>query len=178
MARWARENGIRRSLGDEDGDSKVTSDTATRATFGGSLSRPSGADSVLRSCPGAEAPGYYQSPLWGSEYDAYGPAEAVPFQNQFKMRHYSYSSVVVQFHDGADEILNHQGHEGSRRLLASDSSFVCLGGLGGSRFRKLHHYLPYAGLCFPNRRRIVVDENCCVVVSGLSKHTSGRKPTF
>jgi tRNA threonylcarbamoyladenosine biosynthesis protein TsaE len=27
---------------------------------------------------------------------------------------------VVQFHDGADEILNHQGHEGSRRLLASD----------------------------------------------------------
>ena len=139
IARWARENGIRRSLGDEDGDSKVTSDTATRATFGGSLSRPSGADSVLRSCPGAEAPGYYQSP---------------------------------------DEILNHQGHEGSRRLLASDSSFVCLGGLGGSRFRKLHHYLPYAGLCFPNRRRIVVDENCCVVVSGLSKHTSGRKPTF
>jgi len=42
----------------------------------------------------------------------------VPFQNQFKMRHYSYRSVVVQFHDGADEILNHQGHEGSRRLLA------------------------------------------------------------
>jgi hypothetical protein len=39
--------------------------------------------------------------------------------------------VVVPFHDGADEILNHQGHEGSRRLLASDSSFVYLGGLGG-----------------------------------------------
>jgi hypothetical protein len=39
--------------------------------------------------------------------------------------------VVVRFHDGADEILNHQGHEGSRRLLASDISFVYLGGLGG-----------------------------------------------
>ena len=50
--------------------------------------------------------------------------------------------VVVQFHDGADEILNHQGHEGSRRLLAPDISFVYLGGLGGERFRKQH----------PNRR--------------------------
>jgi hypothetical protein len=39
--------------------------------------------------------------------------------------------VVVQFHDGADETLNHQGHEGSRRLFASDVSFVNLGGLGG-----------------------------------------------
>jgi hypothetical protein len=42
--------------------------------------------------------------------------------------------VVVQFHDGADEIVNHQGHEGSRRLLASDISFISfvyLGGLGG-----------------------------------------------
>jgi hypothetical protein len=37
--------------------------------------------------------------------------------------------VVVQFND---EILNHQGHEGSRRLLASDISFVypSFGGLG------------------------------------------------
>ncbi len=31
---------------------------------------------------------------------------------------------MVQFHDGADEILNHQGHEASRRLLASDVFFV------------------------------------------------------
>src|SRR5260370_34209115 len=34
------------------------------------------------------------------------------------------------------------------------------------------------GLSFPYWQRIVGDENCCVVVSGLSKHTSGRKPTF
>jgi hypothetical protein len=39
--------------------------------------------------------------------------------------------VAVQFHDAADEIPNHQGHEGSQRLLASDNSFVYLGGLGG-----------------------------------------------
>jgi len=38
---------------------------------------------------------------------------------------------VVQFYDGADEILNHQGHEGSRRFLASDISFVYLRALGG-----------------------------------------------
>src|SRR5258708_21650775 len=42
--------------------------------------------------------------------------------------------------------------------------------------------LPFAvrrpGLCFPYGRRIVGNENCCVVVPGLSKHTSGRKPTF
>ena len=41
------------------------------------------------------------------------------------------SPMVVQFHDGADEILNHQGHEGSRRFLASEVSFVYLRGLGG-----------------------------------------------
>src|SRR5258708_22930639 len=35
-----------------------------------------------------------------------------------------------------------------------------------------------AGLCFPYERRIVGKEYCCVVVPGLSKHTSGRKPTF
>jgi hypothetical protein len=40
-------------------------------------------------------------------------------------------AVVVEFHDAAHEILNHQGHEESRRLLASDVSFVRLGGLGG-----------------------------------------------
>jgi hypothetical protein len=38
---------------------------------------------------------------------------------------------MVQFHDGTDEILNHQAHEASRRLLASGISFVYLGGLGG-----------------------------------------------
>jgi hypothetical protein len=44
--------------------------------------------------------------------------------------------VVVRFHDGADEILNHQGHEGSRRLLASDSSFVPLVALVANDFAK------------------------------------------
>ena len=43
----------------------------------------------------------------------------------------SQNRVVAQFHDGADEILNHQGHEGSRRLVASGVSFVYLGALGG-----------------------------------------------
>jgi hypothetical protein len=33
---------------------------------------------------------------------------------------------VGSFNDGADEILNHQGHEGSRRLLASDASLAAL----------------------------------------------------
>jgi hypothetical protein len=54
--------------------------------------------------------------------------------------------VAVRFHDGADEILNHQGHEGSRRLLASDVSFVYLGGLGGERLRKLDYYQAFPPL--------------------------------
>jgi hypothetical protein len=48
--------------------------------------------------------------------------------------------MVVQSHDEADEIPNHQAHEESRRIAASDISFVYLGALGGERFRKLHHY--------------------------------------
>jgi hypothetical protein len=59
--------------------------------------------------------------------------------------------VVVQFQDPADEILNHQKHEGSRRLLASDVPFVYLGGLGGRRFRKLHHYPDHIFLDFCSR---------------------------
>jgi hypothetical protein len=47
--------------------------------------------------------------------------------------------MVVQSHDEADEIPNHQAHEESRRIAASDISFVYLGALGGERFRKLHH---------------------------------------
>lgn len=36
---------------------------------------------------------------------------------------------------------------------------------------------PALRLSFPLNRRILSTENCCVV-SGLAKHTSGRKPTF
>jgi hypothetical protein len=46
---------------------------------------------------------------------------------------YSLAAQPYAMHGGGAicEIVNHQGHEESRRLLASDSSFVYLGGLGG-----------------------------------------------
>jgi hypothetical protein len=41
-------------------------------------------------------------------------------------------------HDEAYEILDHQGHEESRRPLALNVSLVFLGALDGNRSRKLH----------------------------------------
>ena len=41
------------------------------------------------------------------------------------------TKMTVQFYDAIHKALNHQGHEVSRRLLASDISFLCLRGLGG-----------------------------------------------
>ena len=43
----------------------------TRPTFGDDFSHPSGTASFRRFGPGAEAPGYYQSPLRGSDAATY-----------------------------------------------------------------------------------------------------------
>jgi hypothetical protein len=55
---------------------------------------------------------------------------------------------MSQFHDANPRTLNHQGHEGSPRLLVSGISFVYLRGLCGSGFRNLTHYPTFQRLPF------------------------------